>query len=936
MVSAPMYCRRFIGRQEHLAVLVERGRATKRGETSIIIMSGDAGVGKTRLIDQARAALEKEGVTSAIGASFEYAQAPYAPVADALRSLAQNLSAEAGYVSEIIRGAASEGTGSAAEDKLRRFAEVVDFIRRCAARMPVALVIEDIHWADEGTLELLQHIAAATKRLRLLLILSYRSDEIHRRHPLRAALARFERSVNVWRIHVEPFSEAETAAFIAHALEGHEERVSPPTRNTIRRLSEGNPLFAEELLKNAADDPGSSGRGMQLPLSISSAVALRLGALNEDERRALSIAAVIGRRFTTAMVANILRTDPARTVALMKRAVEAQLVREEPGEEIRFVFRHALTREAILEEMLASERRALHLEVAREIEAVGVPGDQNLAELADHFWEARDCEKAARFNEAAGDAAVNVLAFEVAAECYERALEARNPSSSAAAALHEKLAIALFNAGAIRKARPAYQAAIAAFEREGDYPRASALSLDYGRACYDFGDSPAGLAATERGLELATRSQDRTMSAAARISMAGIFAMTDRYDEAARMLDKAESIGAQLRIDDDRRLHEYRAEIARDAGRIDEASTHYRQAISIASRNGAVATVIRVLGNFGNALTDEGRATEALAVLRGGLDMADEARLRGTAYVTLVLQYATDALLLGALGTARAVIERALAASLDSPRYALHCALTGTRIGVLLEDDDLIARCSRRELVESVFTTYPAMAAAVSLAFSMHLVRQQDRPGARHLLRRCLDTMRPRVGIVDDPWLYLQLSAIGTHADAKRASEELRAIQPVEPRPMYEGFVAMVDGWLARREARHLDAKASGSSAAEIFARLRWPWHQGQALELADRRSEALDVYRAMGDNYDTRRLEAELTPVNRRGRAKTTLTGREKEVARLIAGGLSNRAIAEELVITERTVESHVGSILEKLGAKARVDVALMWRSEQERTSTD
>jgi DNA-binding CsgD family transcriptional regulator len=203
---------------------------------------------------------------------------------------------------------------------------------------------------------------------------------------------------------------------------------------------------------------------------------------------------------------------------------------------------------------------------------------------------------------------------------------------------------------------------------------------------------------------------------------------------------------------------------------------------------------------------------------------------------------------------------------------------------------------------------------------------------AQRLLERVVDTSANIVpDPLDNPWVYVQATSIGDDRLADRARQELTRVGALSFRPDIEAHLLLADAWMARREERLEESIALASEAALRFADLSRKLHAAYALEVAERRRDALDAYRAIGSVYDVQRLEKALTPVNRRGRPMTALTTRELQVARELAQGKSNRAIADALVISERTVETHVAAILGKLGVGSRAEAVARFAKEGE-----
>lgn len=396
MISAPIYCAQFIGRRAQLDVLLERFRAT--GESgSIVLVEGEAGLGKTRLLREFCRRLQSENAAVALTAFLEYADAPLAPFAAGVRALlerrpkALDAMPEAQRVltrllPELARGAGVQG--GAEVDKIRLFAAVADALRRLGSDGGCALVIDDGHWADSASLELFQYLARLVASAKLLLVLAYRADDVGANASFRSALARLEREPTTWLVVLEPFDEGEMRKLMHASLVGRA-HLSPQTLEVIRSAAGGNPLSAEELLKCAVETGVSRAGTIAVPVTLRDSIVDRLERFDDRERAVLLCAAAIGHRFEPEFLVQTLEQPFADVIGALRKAVALQLLVEEAGDIVRYVFRHAITREAIYDELLAIEARPLHARIAAALEEQDDPSN-HLAELAYHYWAAGD------------------------------------------------------------------------------------------------------------------------------------------------------------------------------------------------------------------------------------------------------------------------------------------------------------------------------------------------------------------------------------------------------------------------------------------------------------------------------------------------------------------------------------------------------------------
>ena len=291
-------------------------------------------------------------------------------------------------------------------------------------------MIEDLHWSDESTLEFLLFFARKVAAHRLLLVLTYRSDEVHQ--PLRSLLAQLDRERLRQEIALVRLTRVDTETMLRTILQGADS-LPGGMLDALYDLTEGNPFFLEEVLKALivagelvdGEDGWHWKRAdtWRIPLSLHNAVELRLTRLSTDARRVLQLAAVAGRRFDFILLQQITNYDEASLVKLMKEAIAAQLVVEESAEQ--FAFRHALTQQAIAGGLLARERRALHGTISQTLEQLHAAAlDAHLADLAYHCAEAERWSETIEYAQRAAEQAQALSAPRAAVEQWTRVVYA--------------------------------------------------------------------------------------------------------------------------------------------------------------------------------------------------------------------------------------------------------------------------------------------------------------------------------------------------------------------------------------------------------------------------------------------------------------------------------------------------------------------------------
>ena len=417
----------FVGRGEELEQLAAAFKSAEADERATAVMlGGEAGVGKTRLVAElAGRVREAEGLVL-VGSCLDLTNAPlpFGPVVQVLRSLSRVLDPEA---LELVIGPAAEvldrllpelqataGDGSASAGAL--FEHLLGVFERLGDRMPTVLVFEDLHWADHSTRDFVVYLARNLADARVMLLGTYRSDDLHRRHPLRGVLAELDRSGSTQRIELDRFDREELREMVASILG------SEPADDLMEMVfdrSEGNAFFAEELL-------AARGSGDEIPDQLRDIVLARIDALSEGAQRLLRVIAVIGRRADHRLVAALDDESGSGLTEGLRDATEHHVLVIEHDTAV-YRFRHALVREAVYDDLLPGERVGLHARLAELLAAhpewcEGGPAALS-GELASHWYAAHDAPRAlAALLDAARDAE-RMYAYPEALDHVERALE---------------------------------------------------------------------------------------------------------------------------------------------------------------------------------------------------------------------------------------------------------------------------------------------------------------------------------------------------------------------------------------------------------------------------------------------------------------------------------------------------------------------------------
>ncbi len=561
----------FIGRRVELEALDAALRQGTSGDATVTLVGGDAGIGKSRLVGEvagratARGSLVLEGGCVSLG---EGEGLPFAPVVEALRRLPAVIDdGAAGSVRSIEELRTTEtaelgrvlpelGAAMAVEDgvfdrpdwvQARIFEGLLALLRILGERIPVVFVIEDLHWADSSTRDVVSFLARNARTERLAVVGTYRTDELHRRHPLRPWLAEMERLPRVNRIEVTRFGRPELEAQITAILG---ERPSAGLVDAVERRAEGNPFFVEELL--------AAGGGVEdrLPATLRDGMMARVTALSEDAQRILGVAAVAGRTVEADRLADVANAVESDIEGPLREAISAQILTSDPathGDGYRF--RHALLAEAVYDDLLPSERRRLHAAYARSIAASPVPkgaeGASQLAALAHHATAAHEPVRALDAWVRAARAAAAAHAFGEAGRAYERAIDLWDavpaddrPSGIDAADLYHAASLAAMMSGRSDRAVDLARAAVEGLDPERDPERWAAANERLARASWVYGSMDDALRTLEMTAGVLQRSEagrEGSLPMRARImaSIAGTHMLGGAHPEAIKAAHEA-------------------------------------------------------------------------------------------------------------------------------------------------------------------------------------------------------------------------------------------------------------------------------------------------------------------------------------------------------------------------------------------------------------
>jgi DNA-binding NarL/FixJ family response regulator len=938
-VSSPT----FVGRSDELAALDAALARASEGIPAFAFVAGESGVGKSRLVAEFETRAARAGARVLVGHCLDLGGTvlPYAPLVGALRSA----------------GEAFPSAGS----RSHVFEELLALLDRLG---PVALVLEDLHWADQSTRDFLVYLVRSARTEPLCLLITYRSDELHRRHPLRPVLAELERVPGVQRVALERFSRDEAAEQLAGILDG------APDDALIDRLyarSQGNPFFTEELLAASSDGAG------ELPATLRDALLGRFERLPAAAQEVVRVAAVVERPMSHALLQAACALPEAELLEGAREAVAHQLLVTEPDGT--YAFRHALVGEAIYEDLLPGERTAMHAAIAAAVERdhtlLGdVPESGVPAQVACHWRAAHDLPRALGASVAAGVEARRLFAPGEALRHFEEAL-----------ALWDRVPDAAERAGMPR--REVLRAAAVAANDGFESGRSVALQREALAAAGDAG--PLELSAMHAELAHYLRHANEHDDSDDEIRLALELLPEDAKLERARLRDQSSkslmlrghfreaAAEAAQTAKEARRLGALDLEagaintegISRGAlGGVEEGAQLLRRARDLALEIGSPAEQVRAVANLAELLDLSGSTEEALAEVNATLPLIRRHAERSIYDTFLELQGVSELLRLGRTAEAIAALPDRVPSDAIGSTATFHLALRASL--ALLHGDDDGARplldALRRQVVASRHPQWVEALETMTAELAIGEGRIED---ARAAMARGL----PLVEGTDEGgklvkllWMALRVeaedaeraSALGERFDDGPASTLYARLSSAVTRPgqWAEGpcYAALAQAEAARLEhalGRRAPHPGAWRSAAEAFDAIAIPWpvayarlREAEAYVAAGDRAAAaapLAGAREVAERMEAAPLVAAADALARRARVRIEaetaepeaepaplgLTPREHEVLLLVAEGRTNREIGTELFMSEKTASVHVSRILAKLDVGGRVEAA-------------
>jgi tetratricopeptide (TPR) repeat protein len=796
----------FVGRSAELTLLETALASAVAGSPRTMFVAGEAGVGKTRLVAEfsIRAQAQARVLT---GGCFELSGGglPYGPIVEALRELLRSLDTAArdallgsGYA-ELTRllpiGQEQHGwrdqavSGGSAQARL--FELVLHVLDRLGEQLPVVLVVEDLHWADRSTLDLLTFLVHNLHEERILIVGTYRSDELYGHPHLRAALAELNRSRHIQRVELASFQREELAAQLRGIL-----GAAPPAAMVDRVFarSEGNAFFVEELVA-----AGMGAADVRIPPRLRDVIIGRFEALSEDAKDVLRVVAVAGRRVGHPLVA-VASGLPERALLQALREAVAQHFVVGDADDGTYIFRHELAREAIYADLLPGELAQLHAAVARELTAdPRLAGDQAAtvaAELAHHWYAAHDLPRALTTSIEAARSAVAIYAFAEAQRQLERALElwGRVPDAAAMAGVpHEDLlqeaADVALGAGDVDQALALVREALAKVDPARAPARAGVLQERLGHYLWRWGDSESSLAALAEANRLfasegASPERARVLAAHGRLLM-----IAGRYSASRTLCEQAVAMARTIgaRREEGNALNTLGVNLTM-LGDPDAGVAALLQARSIADELQIVEDAMRAFNNLSTALESTGRLEEAADVMLDGLARARELDLELTAGAPLLANAADQLFMLGRWEEEDHLLRKAPRLE-ASTRYGSLLSMYRGELAMALGRFDESRQHLQRALRTSAHLREPQFLGPLYSCLAEHAIWRQDRRAAATAVREGLRLLADS----EAEQLAIGLCALGIRAEADEAEGALEARAIIRAEAARSAGAALLD-----------------------------------------------------------------------------------------------------------------------------------------------
>ncbi len=916
MIERARTSRVFVGRQTELEALEERRRLLARASGSVVLIRGEAGVGKSCLLQRFLDGIP-QGRSRLVARTecLQYAPRTLGPWRDVVARLASAAVVAPGDFDEVTAQAiaylAPAHAKVARDESLGKaglLAAVARLLWETAAKRATIIAIEDIHWADVATVEMLAFLSARVRKMRVLIVATLRDGETLSEDAA-SALGRTLREPSTIALNIGGLSDEQIHAVLFSS--GFDaQRLGATAIETLVKRADGNPLFAEELLRDVR------ARGAQtttaVPTSVHELVKDVLHQLPSGTQRIVQQSAVLGERVNPTLIAKVIDEPVDLVVAALHAARDVGLLVDGDGRQTPLRFRHSLTRDAIVTGMLDAQAALTHERAAIMLERAP-EADRDLAALAYHWWEANNREKVREYSERAGDAAFELKAYDDATRHLERALGAV-PDEGSRARIFGKLGHAARARGYSPRAVDLYSAALERYRTLGD---AEAAADIVSFLAVERSNAGASWTKIARMLEEAEAEFGDRLSPVALARLRAVHAQflvfDGKIDDALRKIDSVDlhlPLSAQVRSV----LWTVRSVVS---CRHNDVEGWLRAADSLA--NVRVSTDASARINIATMALGLGETGRGIEEVNDAVDIARRWRL-GTALAHALFLRSSLAYVCGRVVDAGKDFEEGLALHADSMHgYAAFIAPLIAFAGGGFQDAQRVADWKQIEREGNDASSYEwqrlsATAAVLTAARGNHV---RAREIALSGVSRLIDSYAAVIALP----IAASLTDV---SDEQALTEAAQRVFGGAQHDAARGTIALLNAVFARKSGNATGARDAGALAREAYARIGWHLYEAIAMLVGGDIDDARARFRVMHATGEYERWMGALSLTTPRAPdSPALLSSRERSVADLIASGASNAAIALQLSISQKTVEKYVTSIFVKRGFRSRAQIA-------------